>query len=76
MEREPHVLPAEIGEAILASRQAFGLVYGAFDFVVAPGGSYVLLEVNPGGQYMWVDARTEMPITEAPADALCGPCVG
>lgn len=76
MEREPHALPAEIGEAILAFMQAFGLVYGAFDFIVTPEGRYVFLEINPGGQYMWVEAKTDMPITEALADALCGPCLG
>ena len=53
-----------------------GFVYGAFDFIVTPEGRYVFLEINPGGQYMWVEAKTEMPITEALADALCGPCLG
>ncbi len=75
MEPEPHALPAEIGESILAFLHAFGLVYGAFDFVVMPDGRYVFLEINPGGQYMWVESVTGMPITEALADALCAPCM-
>jgi glutathione synthase/RimK-type ligase-like ATP-grasp enzyme len=75
MEREPYVLPAEIGEAIKGFMRAFGLIYGAFDFIVTPEGRYVFLEVNPGGQYMWVESTTGMPITEALADALCAPCL-
>lgn len=75
MERDPYVLPTGISHSILAFMHAFELVYGAFDFIVTPDGRYVFLEINPGGQYMWVESRTGMPITEALADALCAPCL-
>jgi hypothetical protein len=45
-------------------------VYGAFDFIVTPKGHYVFLEVNPAGQYMWVEAKTRLPITLALAEVL------
>ncbi len=76
MEHEPYALPAEIGTSIHAFMQAFGLVYGAFDFIVTPEGRHVFLEINPGGQYMWVESTTGMPITAALADALTAPCLG
>jgi D-alanine-D-alanine ligase-like ATP-grasp enzyme len=54
--------------------KAFDLIYGAFDFIVTPEGRYVFLEVNPSGQYMWVECATGLEITTALADALSEPC--
>jgi glutathione synthase/RimK-type ligase-like ATP-grasp enzyme len=67
-------LPPEIETKIHAFMDAFGLVYGAFDFIVTPDGRYVFLEVNPSGQYMWVECATGLGITSALAEALSEPC--
>jgi glutathione synthase/RimK-type ligase-like ATP-grasp enzyme len=67
-------LPPEIEAKILALMKIFGLVYGAFDFIVTPDGRYVFLEVNPSGQYMWIECATGLEITAALADALMAPC--
>ncbi len=67
-------LPGEIEAKILAFMQAFGLIYGAFDFIVTPEGRYVFLEVNPSGQYMWLECATGLGITAALAEALIEPC--
>jgi hypothetical protein len=75
VERDPHELPMGFCDALGAFMQGFGLVYGAFDFIVTPEGRYVFLEINPGGQYMWVEAATGMSITQALADALYAPCI-
>lgn len=45
-------------------RQA-GLHYGAIDLVLSAGGEFVFLENNPGGQYLWLEIDTGLPITEA-----------
>jgi hypothetical protein len=74
MEREPYALPPALGDSILAFMRGFGLIYGAFDFIVTPAGDYVFLEINPGGQYMWVESATGMPITESLVDILCAGC--
>jgi glutathione synthase/RimK-type ligase-like ATP-grasp enzyme len=68
-------LPRDIEEIILAFMRAFGLFYGAFDFIVAPDGRYVFLEINPSGQYMWLECATDLGITAALADALMKPCL-
>lgn len=68
-------LPGEIEAKILAFMRAFGLVYGAFDFIVTPDGRYVFLEINPSGQYMWLECAADLGITAALADALIEPCV-
>jgi glutathione synthase/RimK-type ligase-like ATP-grasp enzyme len=74
IEEEPINLPLDIEAKIHALMQVFGLVYGAFDFIVTPEGRHVFLEVNPAGQYLWVEAKTKLPITSALADALSDPC--
>lgn len=74
IEPEPHTLPPDVETKIHSFMAAFGLVYGAFDFIVTPEGNYVFLEVNPGGQYMWVESRTGLEITAALADVLTEPC--
>jgi D-alanine-D-alanine ligase-like ATP-grasp enzyme len=65
-----HYLPPAVEAKIHAFMQVFGLIYGAFDFIVTPDGRHIFLEVNPAGQYMWVEAKTGLPITAALADML------
>lgn len=68
-------LPREVEEKILAFMRAFGLFYGAFDFIVTPDGRCVFLEINPSGQYMWLECAADLGITAALADALMEPCL-
>ncbi|MGH3794036.1 MAG: ATP-grasp ribosomal peptide maturase [Pseudonocardiaceae bacterium] len=49
-----------------------GLRFGALDFVVAPDGEWWFLEINPNGQWAWIEDETGMPISCALADALEG----
>jgi glutathione synthase/RimK-type ligase-like ATP-grasp enzyme len=71
---EPIELPADIQAKTHTLMRAFGLNYGAFDFIVTPDGRHVFLEVNPAGQYLWVEAETKLPITTALVDLLGRPC--
>lgn len=71
---QPIDLPSDVRTKIQAFMAAFGLIYGAFDFIVTPEGHHVFLELNPSGQYMWIEARTGHQITGALSDALCQPC--
>jgi hypothetical protein len=70
VDSQPVDLPPHVCDGVLKMMEHFGLVYGAFDFIVTPDGRYVFLEVNPAGQYMWVETVTHLPITAALADAL------
>lgn len=47
----PVTPPAEVVSATRLLMAEFGLVYGALDFVITPSGEWVLLEINPTGQY-------------------------
>ncbi len=63
-------LPRAIEDKISKFMQAFGLIYGAFDFIVTPDGNYVFLEINPSGQFMWLEYATGLEITAELVDLL------
>ncbi len=50
--------------------QSLGLVYGAVDLRRAPDGREVFLEINPAGEWLFVEERTRQPITKALAEVL------
>jgi glutathione synthase/RimK-type ligase-like ATP-grasp enzyme len=47
-----------------------GLQYGAIDMRYTPEGNYVFLEINPAGQWLFVEQPSEQPIAAAVADLL------
>jgi glutathione synthase/RimK-type ligase-like ATP-grasp enzyme len=66
----PLELPDWVKEKCLAVLKGLGLVFGCFDFIVTPDGDYVFLEVNPMGQFGFVQQNAGIPIFEAFADYL------
>ena len=44
---------------------ALGLQYGAFDFIFDKYGNYYFLEVNPNGQWAWIECQTGYDISGA-----------
>lgn len=67
---EPFDLPAEVAERCRTLTSRLGLRYGAIDLVLTPDGRFVFLEINPNGQYLWIEHDTGLGITEAIADLL------
>lgn len=66
------VLPAEVECAILGLLDRFGLNYGAIDLILTPDGEYVFLEVNPAGEFLWLDEIGSRSISDALASVLIG----
>ncbi len=62
--------PALIREQILRMQAELGLVFGAYDFKRADNGSFMFLEVNPTGQWLWGELGARLQIAEALAAAL------
>lgn len=63
-------LPAAQVKLMRALLDALGLVAGAFDFIVTPQGEHVFLEVNPGGEWGWLERDLGFDISGAIADEL------
>ncbi|MGW1373938.1 ATP-grasp ribosomal peptide maturase [Streptomyces sp. NPDC002446] len=66
----PVETPPAVRTAVRAYLDAFGLLFGAFDFAVRADGRWIWLETNPNGQWAFVDAPTRRAITSALADRL------
>ena len=67
---EPYDLPDNISEKCIKFLERMRLNFGAFDFIVTPSGEYVFLECNPNGQWLWIEMKTGLNISEAIADSL------
>jgi glutathione synthase/RimK-type ligase-like ATP-grasp enzyme len=69
-EIEPVVLPDHLSDLLLQLTDALGLVYGAIDLRRTPDDRYVFLEINPSGQFRYIEVATGLPITAALAAVL------
>ena len=47
-----------------------GLLFGTIDMKLTEGGEHVFLEVNPQGQFLYIEILTGLPIANAVADFL------
>jgi glutathione synthase/RimK-type ligase-like ATP-grasp enzyme len=63
-------LPADIVERCVALTQLLDISFGAIDLVLDKADNYWFLEINPNGQWAWIERRTGLPITAAIVDAL------
>jgi len=48
-----------------------GLNFGAIDLIVTPDNEWIFLEINPNGQWLWLEELTELPMTKTICDLLC-----
>jgi glutathione synthase/RimK-type ligase-like ATP-grasp enzyme len=63
-------LPVEVLSRLRALMDRLGLVYGAIDMRLTPEGQYVFLEINPSGEWRFIEERTGQEISEAFAELL------
>lgn len=68
----PTEVPAEVEKGLRALMERLGLVYGAIDMRRNAQGEHVFLEVNPAGEWLFVEEKTDQPITEAMTNLLIG----
>lgn len=58
-------LPAEIENLCVQILKELNLGFGAIDLIKTPEGEYVFLEINPNGQWVWIENQTGQRISEA-----------
>lgn len=63
-------LPDQVAARLLALIADYGLSFAAIDLAIRPDGSYVFFEVNPNGQWAWVEQLTGLPLRARLADLL------
>ena len=70
-----HTLPQGIEARVLALVRLFDLQFSSMDFLLAPEGEYVFLDLNPNGQFSWLQAflLDRFPLKKAMANLLVFP---
>jgi len=63
-------LPVAVRQGLTAMMKELGLRFGCVDMILTPRGDYVFLEVNPAGQWGWIEELTGLPITKAIIELL------
>ena len=63
-------LPAQIEASIRGLMEGFGINFASLDMIVTPEGDYVFLELNPNGQWLWLELELGLPLVASMADLL------
>ena len=63
-------LPGDVAKRIGQFMEALDLRFGAIDMRVTDSGQHFFLEVNPSGQFVYVQLKTGMPLSEEMASLL------
>ncbi|MGF6884555.1 hypothetical protein ABIA39_005790 [Nocardia sp. GAS34] len=66
----PDRLPAAVSKSIATVMGALGLVFGVLDIRLGIDGEYYFLEVNPQGQFAYLEIKTGLPIFRSLASYL------
>jgi glutathione synthase/RimK-type ligase-like ATP-grasp enzyme len=66
----PYMVPDDVLEKSALILQTLGLEMGIFDLKETPEGEWVWLEVNPQGQFLFLEPITNLPLSECFADFL------
>jgi glutathione synthase/RimK-type ligase-like ATP-grasp enzyme len=69
-EHEVFDLPEQVEASIHRLMQSFGLNFASLDMIVTPDGRYVFLELNPNGQWLWLEFELGLPLVASMADLL------
>ena len=71
LKHTPIELPQEIHSKCIQLMKRLDLHYGAIDFILDKQGNYVFLEINPNGQWAWIEHLTGLPISKEIVKCLC-----
>ncbi len=63
-------LPGQVNKALGHYLEFLGLATGSFDLAIDRAGNYWWLELNPNGQWGWLESATGLPMSAAFADLL------
>ena len=67
---EPVTLPQALIEHMHRLMDHLGMVYAAIDLIETPDGDYIFLEINPVGEWAWLEQELGLNISEKIIDQL------
>jgi hypothetical protein len=68
-----HVLPGGVERGLHRLMKSLSLTFATGDIRITPSGEYVFLELNPQGQFLWIEIQTGQQITRTMAEFLRQP---
>jgi glutathione synthase/RimK-type ligase-like ATP-grasp enzyme len=69
---EQFTLPLTVEQRLKALLKRLGLIYGAVDLRLTSDDHYIFLEVNPSGEWLFIENATGQPISRSLAHLLAG----
>lgn len=70
LRHSPEELPDDLRDLCCRLTRHYGLRFGAIDLARRPDGGYTFFEINPNGQWAWIEQRTGVPLRARLADML------
>ena len=70
LKHKRHELPRDLVELCRLLVSKLGLEFGAIDLALLSNGSYVFFEINPNGEWLWIEDQLGFPISERIAQWL------
>lgn len=67
---ESFILPEKLRNQCVELVRRFDLRFGAIDLIETPEGEFIFLEINPNGQWAWIETQTGMPLSDTIAKHL------
>ena len=64
IEHRTHKLPNELETQCLTLVKRLKLEFGAIDFALTADGQYIFFEINPNGEWLWLEDILRFPIAE------------
>ena len=70
LEHKIHNLPDRTGNQCLELVRRLGLGFGAIDFALTEEDEYIFFEINPNGEWLWIELQLGYPIAKRIAQWL------
>jgi hypothetical protein len=69
-EHEIFSLPNHVEASIQRLMNSFEINFASMDMIVTPAGDYVFMDLNPNGQWLWLETELGLPLVASMADLL------
>jgi glutathione synthase/RimK-type ligase-like ATP-grasp enzyme len=70
MEHEVFDLPERVQAGLHRLMRSFKINFASIDMIVTPEGEFVFLDLNPNGQWLWLEEELGLPLVAGMADLL------
>lgn len=73
VKHEEFQLPSEVERKVLKFTRRLNLNFGAIDMILTPEDEFVFLELNPTGQWAWLEELTGVRVSDCIVEVLSNP---